>query len=66
LLLTVLTVGVSALLSRPFTSTISEVTLQRRGIRDDVAEAVLLKEATRVVGVIVASVLVRWLAGRRE
>ncbi len=43
---------------------ISEAIPERRGVRDDVAEAVL-KGATRAVAVIVASVLVRWLAGRR-
>ena len=64
LLLTALSVGLSALLSRPFTNTIYEAIPQRRGVRDDVAEAVL-KGTTRAVAVIVASVLVRWLAGRR-
>ncbi len=64
LLLTALSVGLSALLSRPFTNMISEAIPQRRGVRDDVAEAVL-KGATRAVAVIVASAVVRWLAGRR-
>ncbi len=65
LLLTALSVGLSALLSRPFTNNmISEAIPERRGVRDDVAEAVL-KGATRAVAVIIASVLVRWLAGRR-
>jgi hypothetical protein len=43
---------------------ISEAIPERRGVRDDVAEAVL-KGATRAVAVIIASVMVRWLAGRR-
>ncbi len=64
LLLTALSVGLSALLSRPFTKMISEAIPQRRGVRDDAAEAVL-KGATRAVAVIVASAVVRWLAGRR-
>ena len=65
LLLTALSVGLSALLSRPFTNNmISEAIPERRGVRDDVAEAVL-KGATRAVAVIIASVLVRWLAGWR-
>ena len=41
LLLTALSVGLSALLSRPFTNMISEAIPQRRGVRDDAAEAVL-------------------------
>ena len=64
LLLTALSIGLSALLSRPFTNMISEAIPERRGVRDDVAEAVL-KGATRAVAVIIASVVVRWLAGRR-
>lgn len=64
LLLTALSVGLSALLSQPFTNMIGEAIPERRGIRDDVAEAVL-KGATRAVAVIIASFLVRWLAGRR-
>jgi hypothetical protein len=48
LLLTALSVGLSALLSRPFTNMFSEAIPKRRGIRDDVAEAVL-KGATRTV-----------------
>ena len=65
LLLTALSIGLSALLSRPFTNMISEAIPERRGgVRDDVAEAVL-KGATRTVAVIIASVLARRLAGRR-
>jgi hypothetical protein len=65
LLLTALSVGLSALLSRPFTNNvISEAIPERRGVRVDVAEAVL-KGATRAVAVIIASVLARRLAGRR-
>ena len=57
-------IGLSALLSRPFTNMISEAIPGKRGVRDDAAEAVL-KGATRAVAVIVASAVVRWLAGRR-
>ena len=64
MLLTALSIGLSALLSRPFTNMISEAIPERRGITDDVAEAVL-KGATRAAAVIIASVLVRWLARRR-
>ncbi len=65
LLLTALSVDLSALLSRPFTNNmISETLPERRGVRVDVAEAVL-KGATRAVAVNIASVLARRLAGRR-
>ena len=64
LLLTALSIGHSALLSRQFTNMISEAIPQRRGIRDDVAEAAL-KGATRAMAVIVTSVLARRLARRR-
>ena len=65
LLLTALSVGLSTLFSQPFTSLISEAIPERRGIKDDVTEAVL-KGATRTAALVVASVLVRWLAAKRR
>ena len=65
ILLTALSVGLSALFSQPFTGLISEAIPERRGIKDDLTEAVL-KGAARTAALVLASVLVRWLAARRR
>ncbi len=63
MLLTGLTVLVSVALSRPLKNMISEAIPERRGVRDDVVEAVL-QGVARMAAVVVASALVRWLASR--
>jgi hypothetical protein len=63
LLVTVLAIGLSSVLARPFTNYIGEMIPERRGTRDDFAEA-LLKGATRMAAFLIASVLVRKLASR--
>jgi len=64
-LMTVLAIGISLALSQPLTRFIGEQIPERRGIRDDVTEAVL-KGLARMVALVVASVLVRQLAARRR
>ncbi len=64
-LMTVLAIGISLAVSQPLTRFIGEQIPERRGIRDDVTEAVL-KGAARTVALVVASVLVRQLALRRR
>ncbi len=64
-LMTVLSIGISLVLSQPLTKFIGEQIPERRGIRDDVTEAVL-KGLARTVALVVASVLVRQLAARRR
>lgn len=64
-LMTVLSIGISLVLSQPLTRFIGEQIPERRGIRDDVTEAVL-KGLARTVALVVASVLVRQLAARRR
>ena len=64
-LMTVLAIGISLALSQPLTRFIGEQIPERRGIRDDVMEAVL-KGAARTVALVVASILVRQLASRRR
>lgn len=63
LLVTVLAIGLSQVLARPLTGFIGEMVPERRGARDDFAEA-LLKGSTRMVAFLIASVLVRKLASR--
>jgi hypothetical protein len=64
-LMTVLSIGISLVLSQPLTRFIGEQIPERRGIKDDVTEAVL-KGLARTVALVVASVLVRQLAARRR
>lgn len=64
-LMTVLSIGISLVLSQPLTRFIGEQIPERRGIRDDVTEAVL-KGLARTVALVVASVVVRQLAARRR
>lgn len=64
-LMTVLAIGISLVVSQPLTRFIGEQIPERRGIRDDVMEAIL-KGAARTVALVVASVLVRQLASRRR
>ncbi len=64
-LMTVLSIGISLVLSQPLTRFIGEQIPERRGIKDDVLEAVL-KGLARMVALVVASVLVRQLAARRR
>ena len=64
-LLTLLSIGISVGLSQPLTRFIGEEIPERRGIRDDLTEAVL-KGLTRTVALVVASILVRQLAASRR
>ncbi len=64
-LMTVLSIGISLALSQPLTRYIGEQIPERRGIKDDVTEAVL-KGAARTVALVIASVLVRRLAASRR
>jgi hypothetical protein len=64
-LLTLLSIGISVGLSQPLTRFIGEEIPERRGIRDDVTEAVL-KGLTRAVALVVASIIVRQLAASRR
>jgi hypothetical protein len=63
ILVTVLAIGLSQVLARPLTGFIGEQIPERRGVRDDFAEA-LLKGSTRMAAFLIASVLVRKLASR--
>lgn len=64
LLVTALALVLSQVLARPLTRFIGEQIPERRGIKDDVAEAVL-KGSTRMAAYFLASILVRKLASRR-
>ena len=64
-LLTLLSIGISVGLSQPLTRFIGEQIPERRGIRDDLTEAVL-KGLTRTVALVVASIIVRQLAASRR
>ena len=64
-LMTVLSIGISLALSQPLTRFIGEQIPERRGIRDDVTEAVL-KGAARTVALVIASILVRQIAASRR
>lgn len=64
-LLTLLSIAISVGLSQPLTRFIEEEIPERRGIRDDLTEAVL-KGLTRTVALVVASIIVRQLAASRR
>ena len=64
-LMTLLSIGISIGLSQPLTRFIGEAIPERRGIRDDVTEA-LLKGLVRVVALVAASVIVRQIAASRR
>ncbi len=64
-LLTLLSIGISVGLSQPLTRFIGEQIPERRGIKDDVTEAVL-KGLVRVVALVAASVIVRQIAASRR
>jgi hypothetical protein len=64
-LLTLLSIGISVGLSQPLTRFIEEEIPERRGIKDDVTEAVL-KGLVRAVALVVASIIVRQLAASRR
>ncbi len=64
-LVTLLSIGISIGLSQPLARFIEEEIPERRGIRDDLTEA-LLKGLVRVVALVLASVIVRRLAASRR
>jgi len=64
-LLTLLSIAISIGLSQPLTRFIGEKIPERRGIRDDVTEAVL-QGLVRAVALVLASVIVRALAASRR
>jgi hypothetical protein len=64
-LLTLLSIGISIGLSQPLARFIGEQIPERRGIRDDVTEAVL-KGLVRAVALTIASVIVRQIAASRR
>lgn len=63
LLLTALTIGLSSVIKKPFTGFIARQIPDRRGTRDDFMEA-LVQGLARLAAVLLASVIVRKLAGR--
>ena len=64
-LVTLLSIGISIGLSQPLARFIDEKIPERRGIRDDVTEAVL-QGLVRAVALVLASVIVRALAASRR
>lgn len=62
-LLTVLTILIFETLDKPLKKLVSEPVPERRGAREDTAEA-LLQAAARIAAVVAASALVRELAKR--
>jgi hypothetical protein len=64
-LLTVLVVVLTAVLSRPLGNLVKEAVPERRGVADDLAEAVL-QGLIRTGAVVLASVLVRQLSKSRR
>jgi hypothetical protein len=64
-LLTLLSIGISMGLSQPLTRFIGEKIPERRGIRDDVTEAIL-QGLVRAVALTLASVIVRQIAASRR
>jgi len=64
-LVTVLGIVGSQILARPLTRFIGEQIPERRGIKDDLTEAVL-KGVARIVALTIASVIVRQIALRRR
>ena len=65
MLVTALGIVGSQILARPLTRFIGEQVPERRGVKDDVLEAVL-KGIARIVALTLASVIVRQLARRRR
>jgi hypothetical protein len=65
MLVTALGIVGSQILARPLTRFIGEQVPERRGVKDDVTEAVL-KGIARIVALTLASVIVRQLALRRR
>ncbi len=64
-LLTLLSIVIGTMLSRPINNFIDEQIPERRGIRDEVTEAVL-QGLVRIAAIFAASVIVRRLAQRRR
>ena len=64
-LLTLFSIGISMALSQPLARFIGEKIPERRGLRDDVTEA-LLQGLVRAVALVLASVIVRALAASRR
>ncbi len=64
-LMTLLSIGISIGLSQPLARFIGEQIPERRGIRDDVTEAVL-KGLVRAVALTIASIVVRQIAASRR
>ncbi len=64
-LLTLLSIVIGTMLSRPINNFIDEQIPERRGIKDDVTEAVL-QGLVRIAAIFVASVIVRQVAQRRR
>src|SRR5215210_3837931 len=64
-LLTLLSIGISIGLSQPLARFIGEEVPERRGIKDDVTEAVL-KGLVRTVALLAASLIVRQIAASRR
>ncbi len=64
-LLTVLVVVLTAVLSRPLKNLVDEAVPERRGVGDDLAEAIL-QGVARTGAVVLASVLVRQLSKSRR
>ena len=64
-LMTLLSIGISIGLSQPLARFIDKEIPERRGIRDDLTEAVL-QGLVRVVALVIASVIVRRLAASRR
>jgi hypothetical protein len=65
MLVTALGIVGSQILARPLTRFIGEQVPERRGVKDDLTEAVL-KGIARIVALTLASVIVRQLAMRRR
>jgi hypothetical protein len=63
-LLTVLAITMAMVLTRPINNFVAEQIPERRGVKDDLTEAVL-QGLVRMVAFFAASLLVRQLAGRR-
>ena len=63
-LLTVVTIAIAMVLTRPVNRFIAEEIPERRGIRDDLTEAAL-QGLVRAAAFFAASLLVRWFAGSR-
>ncbi len=64
-LLTLLSIVIGTMLSRPINNFIDEQIPERRGIKDDVTEAVL-QGLVRIAAIFAASVIVRRLAQHRR